>query len=51
MQNAWLKVCYDLACPGSQPNMYIMDIEASTELKLPLAKNNIKYKLFLRHIH
>jgi len=41
IQKAWLKINNKLKRSGAQPNMYIMDNEASSDLKCALTKNNI----------
>ena len=51
IQKAWLKINNKLKRSGAQPNMYIMDNEASSDLKYALTKNNINYQLVPPHNH
>ena len=47
----WLKLNLILAKGGNKPKIYVMDNEASTDLKTSLHKNNIWYQLVPPHIH
>ena len=42
---AWLKIHEKLKRPGAEPALYIMDNEASTDLKSAMTKNNLSYQL------
>lgn len=48
---AWNKINEILAKSGAQPNIYVMDNEASTDLKTAMKSKNIRYELVPPHIH
>ena len=48
---AWLKIHKRLAVGGSQPQLYVLDNEFSTEMKTTMDKHEIKYQLVPPHIH
>jgi hypothetical protein len=45
IKRGWLHIHEKLARGGNQPNIYILDNEASTELKRALAKYDLSYQL------
>jgi hypothetical protein len=47
----WQHIHKRLAWGGNQPKMYILDNEASTELKKALAKYGLTYQLVPPHLH
>ena len=51
IKRGWLKLNPILAKGGNEPKIYLMDNEASTDLKTSLQKNNIQYQLVPPHIH
>jgi hypothetical protein len=51
IKQAWLKLHNILARRGTAPKMYILDNEASNELKNSMIKNNLTYQLAPPHIH
>ena len=46
-----MSMMYILTTSGHQPNLHILDNEASYSLKQGLIKNKIKYQLVLPHLH
>ena len=48
---AWLKIHQRLAIGGSQPQLYVLDNEFSTEMKTTMEKQGIQYQLVPPHIH
>jgi hypothetical protein len=51
IKRGWLSIHARLAKGGNQPKLYIMDNEASNELKQALAKNDLAYQLVPPHLH
>jgi hypothetical protein len=51
IQRGWLHTHEKLAKGGNQPKMYILDNEASSELKRALTKYNLTYQLVPPHLH
>ena len=51
IKRSWLKLNAILAKGGNNPKIYLMDNEASTDIKISLHKNNIQYQLVPPHIH
>ena len=51
IKRGWMKLNSMLAQGGNEPKIYLMDNEASTELKTSLHKNNIQYQLVPPNIH
>lgn len=48
---AWQKIHQRLAKGGSQPQLYILDNEFSTEMKTTMDTHKVKYQLVPPHIH
>jgi hypothetical protein len=51
IKRGWISVHERLAKGGNQPRMYILDNEASAQLKQALAKYALTYQLVLPHLH
>jgi hypothetical protein len=51
IKTAWLKMHLTLTRHGSTPNLYILDNEASSELKNAMIKYKVNYQLAPPHIH
>ena len=51
IKRAWLKLHTKLEQPGATPNVYIMDNEASTDLKSAMTKNKLQYQLVPPDMH
>ena len=51
IKNAILNITDILQAHGTKPNLYILDNEASLDLKQSLKKNNITFELVPPHVH
>jgi hypothetical protein len=51
IKRGWVSIHERLARGGNQPHMYILDNEASAELKRALTKYNLTYQLVPPHVH
>jgi hypothetical protein len=51
IKRGWLHIHEKLARGGNQPKIYILDNEASAELKRALAKYDLNYQLVPPHVH
>ena len=45
IKRAWLLIHQKLIQPGAAPHLYILDNEASTDLKYSMKKNKLEYQL------
>jgi hypothetical protein len=51
IKRGWIHIHEQLAKGGNQPKMYILDNEASADLKKTLAKYDLTYQLVPPHLH
>jgi hypothetical protein len=51
IQRGWLRIHEKLTKGGNQPKMYILDNEASAELKRALTRYDLTYQLVPPHVH
>jgi hypothetical protein len=51
IKRGWITIHERLARAGNQPEMYILDDEASADLKKGLKKYNLQYQLVPPHLH
>jgi hypothetical protein len=51
IKQGWFKIHARLATHGNTPLVYVMDNEASADLKSSLQKNKITYQLVPPHVH
>ena len=51
IKHGWMQINTILSKSGNKPKIYIIDNEASKDLKSSLMKHNISYQLVSPHIH
>ena len=51
IRNAWQTIQKTLSTPGASPEVYIMDNEASTDLKSAMTKHKLQYQLVPPDMH